>query len=136
MDDIAVEESGSKGVELMASTGIPDRLLNSTATIYQESAVPGAMGEPVIRLKPVTSVPCRADQRSATRQAGDYHATPHIYKVYINGGMDLTGQHWIKISNTVRSVIGQVVDCKQPGLMAHHIEATIICREVVPEVAS
>lgn len=119
----------------MNSRGIPAHLLTASVDVLTESLAPGSMGEPVIRLTHLVTVPCRADHRANRRESGDIHTTPAEYKVYMSGGLNLTAANWLKLTlPDGRVVVGQVTAHKNPASAGHHTETTIACREQPPEI--
>lgn len=118
----------------MGSTSLPLRLLTAQAHVYLETDVQGAMGEPQQKIHPIFSKPCRADHKETRRQTGERHESPKIFKVYMNGGADLTAKHWIRVTfPDGQEIIGQVVLNKNPSTLSHHTETTIECRTPPPE---
>lgn len=109
---------------------IPAALMNASLTVYLEKHGTGASGEPKQTLAVIANVRGRGELKSIPRQSGDYMQTPHTVSVWLNGGMELTPRHWVKVvADTGQELIGQVATTSQPGLMAHHIKVTIEVRK-------
>lgn len=119
----------------MNSRGIPAYFLDSRAEIFTETHAPGAMGEPVVKLRSLATAPCRADHKGTRRESGDIHESPAEYKVYLNGGMKLTALNWMKITlPDGRVIIGQVTFHKDPASAGHHTETTLVQRDKPPDI--
>lgn len=119
----------------MNSRGIPGYFFNAVVEIFTETHAPGAMGEPVVKLQSLATVPCRADDKGNRREGGDIYESPAQYKVYLNGGMNLTALNWMKITlASGRIVVGQVIAHKDPASAGHHTETVLAVRDYPPEI--
>lgn len=116
---------------------LPERLLNSCATIYLEANAKGSMGQPVQTLTVVGTPRCRVDFKSIERDGPPIEGEAQTFSVYLAGSWPLTASHWVKVHTASgRVATGQVATSSEAAGLGHNTALTVICRTPVPVVAS